>query len=117
MQSIQDIVEPNGKTIKENNLEINHNIPVGALVEVKFSDWFGEGAGEIVHARLWVVSHDRDCDGTPLYSISRWKHMKFASQVHQVRSGFSEESLTPIKLTKSALDGDDYFGELISERE
>jgi len=65
-----DIVEQNGKTIRENNSEIEHSIPVGALVEFKSSEWHGNGACEIVHARWWVVEQNRDCDGTPLYSLS-----------------------------------------------
>lgn len=48
-----------GKTIKEVNLEKNHNIPIGALVEIKSNG-----------VRMFVVKHTRDCDGTPLYSLS-----------------------------------------------
>jgi len=69
--SFGDIVEENGKTIRENNQEKVHNIPVGTLVEVEYSSWFGGGACERVQARLWVHSHGRDCDGTPLYVLSQ----------------------------------------------
>lgn len=31
-----DIVEANGKTIRDNNRDIPHNIPLGAVVEVDF---------------------------------------------------------------------------------
>lgn len=72
-----DIIEENGKTIRENNLEKTHDIPIGTLVEVKFDEWHGNGACEKTHARLWVVSHDRDCDGTPLYSLSPFKEPLF----------------------------------------
>lgn len=60
---VHDLVEENGKTIKENNLARAHNIPVGALVEV-------DDKGE--RRQLYVVYHARDCDGTPLYSLSEY---------------------------------------------
>ena len=97
---VSDIVEKNGKTIRENNLALRHNIPIGTLVEVKFDSWFGGGACWKVHARLWVVSHTRDCDGTPLYSIGRYK--KINVDRHH---GFSEESLTVVDVTPDVADG------------
>ena len=82
------IVEANGKTIRENNLETIHRIPIGSLVEVKFNSWFSDGACWKVHARLWVVHHSRDCDGTPLYTLSRWKEYGFAISVKDCHGGF-----------------------------
>jgi len=64
------IVEKNGKTIYENNMEVQHNIPVGTLVEVTHDNWYGDGCCEKIHGRYWVVSQSRDCDGTPLYYLS-----------------------------------------------
>lgn len=96
---MHDIVEKNGKTIKENNLKRKHSIPIGALVEAQWDEWFGDGACWKVHARLWVVSHNRDCDGTPLYSLSRWNNPEFALQVKQTHSGFAEESLSVVEIT------------------
>lgn len=61
---VGDIVEENGKTWKENNLAIEHKIPLGTLCEV---NWEG---GEYNGIRLFVVRHERDCDGTPLYGLS-----------------------------------------------
>ncbi len=127
-----DIVEENGKTIKENNMEIKHNIPIGSLVEVKYDRWHGKGACEKVHARLWVISHDRDCDGTPLYSLcenpiykndntnvfvlykgefSNGEDLVYNNDisvniVYNVRVGFSEESLTVINLTEELKKGE-----------
>lgn len=59
----KDIVEANGKTIKENNLAKGHAIPIGTLVEVNipYSDYH--------RMRLYVVANSRDCDGTPLYLL------------------------------------------------
>ena len=47
-----------GKTWKEKNMELRHNIPITALVELETG------------VRLFVVRHTRDCDGTPLYVVS-----------------------------------------------
>ena len=91
---LYDIVESNGKTIKENNLDKKHNIPIGSLVEfIGYENYEG--------VRMYIVSHDRDCDGTPLYSLSADK-----TDVKREREGFanwnwvhgcSEDSLKVIK--------------------
>ena len=62
--NVADIVEENGKTIKENNMQKQHSIAIGTLVEVNI-DYLEEHG-----IRLFVCSHDRDCDGTPLYTLS-----------------------------------------------
>ncbi len=57
---IHDMKDPGdslGRSFKEVNLEKNHNITMGSLVELDNG------------VRLYVVSLDRDCDGTPLYSL------------------------------------------------
>lgn len=60
---VPNIVEANGKTIKENNLAQGHAIPLGALVEVNLD--YSEEHG----IRMYVCEHSRDCDGTPLYTL------------------------------------------------
>lgn len=58
--NIADLVNPDtGKTYREENNARTHSFPLGSLVEVK-----DEGT------RLFVVLHNRDCDGTPLYCLS-----------------------------------------------
>jgi hypothetical protein len=57
-----DVVEKNGKTVRENNMAQTHNFPIGSLVEIKDTQ-----------ERLYVKKHTRDCDGTPLYSLSVYK--------------------------------------------
>jgi hypothetical protein len=104
---LYSLVEANGKTIKENNLERQHSVPMGALVEVKFDEWFGGGACWQVHARLWVVSQDRDCDGTPLYTLSRWRDAEFAMRVKDYHTGFAESSLQVVELTLRLAEGYD----------
>lgn len=49
--NISDTVESNGKTIRQNNLELKHAILVGALVETYKRE------------HLYVACHTRDCDG------------------------------------------------------
>lgn len=62
--NVSDIVEANGKTIRQNNLEEQHNLPLGTLVEID-ADYL-----DVHGIRLFVVNHSRDCDGTPLYDLS-----------------------------------------------
>jgi len=89
---IHDLVEENGKTIKENNMEKTHNIPLWSLIEVK-------DTGE----RLYVGLCDRDCDGTPLYwlcrhdDIGRDFHISANRRHHHCDGGYSEDSITLIK--------------------
>ena len=123
--NVADIIEDNGKTIQENNLEKTHDIPLGSLVEIKYSLWHGDGACEKIHTRLWVVRHDRDCDGTPLYSLSKHKKalfedgsLKFSGKdgwwvkkyvilnlANDIRSGFAQEDLKVIEVTPDLIDG------------
>lgn len=97
---VSDLTNPKtGKTYKEENLEKKHNIELGTLVEVDFDDPDKKGL------RLFVVRHDRDCDGTPLYSLSfnkNWKEIedsiipKIAFRM-ELDSGYSESCLKIIK--------------------
>lgn len=64
IQNIADLVDANGKTIRENNNAVEHAIPLGALVEINAPDQADNGL------RLFVHSHIRDCDGTPLYILT-----------------------------------------------
>lgn len=127
--NFKDIVEDNGKTIEQNNLEQKkHDIPIGTLVEVKYDEWFGNGACQKVHARLFVVGHNRDCDGTPLYSLSPNKNDNFEGAeiitdfdgkkwiikeeiakriLNKYVNGISREKLTPIEVTEKIKQGYD----------
>ena len=67
---VGDIVEENGKTVKENNLAVNHNVPIGSLVEITYESKYDEPHERVKGLRLFVVKHSRDCDGSPLYSLS-----------------------------------------------
>lgn len=86
-----------GKTYKEENLEKTHNIPIGALVEVDFDDSFLEDP--VSGLRLWVVAHERDCDGTPLYALSHVKNWTEWGPMArlQLSTGYAERTLKIIK--------------------
>jgi hypothetical protein len=76
MQNVADITNPeSGKTYREENNSLKHKIPVGTLVKV--DDTF--------YAK--VFSHNRDCDGTPLYTVVR---------MHD--GGYAEEQLKVVDL-------------------
>ena len=125
---VGDIVEENGKTWRENREAIPHNIPIDTLVEVKYDSWYGNGACSKVRARLFVVEHARDCDGSPLYTLAAVpqkdevlslidlrlqlpdfiRHQLDVALRHIV-TGFSESSLTPVQVTPALLDGHGAF--------
>lgn len=125
--NVADIVESNGRTVRENNTSKKHDIPIGTLVEVKYNTWFNDGACEKVHARLWVVGHSRDCDGTPLYNLSRYKDPMYVdgslrirgeedwylkkeavlNVANDVQSGYGRESLKVITVTEDLKAGRD----------
>lgn len=71
MNAIQlsDMLEANGKSIRENNLALIHDIPIGTIVEITHKDEY-DADQDTYGLRLFVVHHSRDCDGTPLYSLS-----------------------------------------------
>lgn len=88
---VQDIVQENGKTVKENNLAVEHTIPIDALVEIVDSKEYGG-------VRLFVVHHSRDCDGTPLYELSfekdaykRYEELKRETEDFTSTSAFERE--------------------------
>lgn len=70
--NVADITEANGRTTRENNEAVLHEIPIGSLVELG-DPRYPESPDEedpTDGLRLFVVAHARDCDGTPLYSLS-----------------------------------------------
>lgn len=122
ISSFSNIVEENGKTIRQNNLELKHNIPINSIVEVEYGE---ERDETFIHgtARFYVVGHNRDCDGTPLYSLAMEKLEDIENSgiigivvdwgddeqklidsdiskniFHHVKTGFLEESLKVIKI-------------------
>jgi len=104
---IHDLVAANGGTIRQNNLARQHQYSIGTLVEIKWDTWFGDGACRKIHARLWVVAHTRDCDGSPLYTLSAWRDPMIAIGSIDCYYSLCEESMTPIEITADVRDGAD----------
>ena len=75
--NIADLDSGNGKTYREVNNATEHGIKVGQLVELDCG------------ARLYVLEHSRDCDGTPLYVIG-------LQESNIIEGGYSEESLKAV---------------------
>lgn len=87
--TILDIQGNVGKTFRELNNEMKHNIPIGILVEI--IPWDGDcfyGG-----MRMFVNSHDRDCDGTPLYTLGSKNNQDGCERGF---GGFLEDSLKRI---------------------
>lgn len=94
--NIADLKNPEtGKTYREENNAKIHNIPLGTLVEVDCDDSYLESPKKGL--RLFVVQHDRDCDGTPLYSLSfdkNWEPDMFGDRSRwAIDTGYSEDCL------------------------
>lgn len=89
VSDLQDPNDPQGRSYKEVNAERVHNIPIGTLVELE------DGV------RLWVVSHNRDCDQTPLYSLcidrNNTVQVKPGFGNYGWDMGYAEESLKVVK--------------------
>lgn len=124
-----DIVEENGKTIRENNLAKQHALKLGDVVEVdiKLSDRHGHPTKVDLRGRchLYVVAHMRDCDGTPLYMVSDLpvvyplhtenlfskERLLYRMLAVVVEHGYSEESLKATGLHNDlCLNLRDYVG-------
>ncbi len=52
IKTIADIVEENGKTVRQNNMERTHNIQLGALVEISYDDSYEEECDRVTGLRL-----------------------------------------------------------------
>ena len=90
--NVADLVNPKtGKTWRQENSELQHNIPIGSLVEV------------VTGERLTVVKHTRDCDQTPLYTLGLKDNFKDYENLEEYKQcsslfyGYSEESLKVVE--------------------
>jgi hypothetical protein len=106
--SISQMIEENGRTVRENNMERIHNIPVGTLVEVKFDNWHGDGACAKIHARMFVASCGRDCDGTPLYWLTHRKPPFY--KFRDLMSGDADAHPQPITVNEFTFMENMYYG-------
>ena len=113
IQHIHDLVCPDdtqGRTYAEINLEKTHRIEIGTLVELESG------------VRLFVVSHKRDCDETPLYYLSHDKDDVEQQTISFCNKswigGYPEHSLTVIQRPNPRCDTNaEYFAWLWRRRE
>jgi len=101
-----DLVEENGRTIRENNFAREHKFPLGTLVEVQWNEWLGEGACWTIHARLWIVNQYRDYDGSPLYRLGEYKTKHRGEWHGKTFNPFSEGQLRTVELTEDVRTGE-----------
>ena len=97
---VPDIVEANGKTVRQNNLEIAHTIPLKTFVEIDCD------CSESHGCRGYVVDYERDCDGSPLYGISF--DPTDADHIANMRRGVDEkldQAEAWLKLARSRVNG------------
>jgi hypothetical protein len=73
---VSGVKEMNGKTIRQNNLERRHTLPLDTLVELDLVVSYANGTTTEGRVQMYVFSHDRDCDGTPLYGLATWPWSK-----------------------------------------
>ena len=64
----KDIVEKNGRTVYENNMNKKHKFPIGSKVYLELETLTTAGP-KFEKGIYTVFSHDRDCDGTPIYAL------------------------------------------------
>jgi len=90
IHDLKDSKDSLGRSFKEVNMKKTHNITMGSLVECHNG------------VRLFVVSLDRDCDGTPLYSLCADKNdtVRYSEGFGNTGwdRGYSEGSLKVINL-------------------
>ena len=94
MINVADLVEANGKTVRENNAARDHTVQLGALVEITTDCPIGEFGSIFKGVRMFVVAHARDCDGTPLYSLSVDRNIiKDVANEQEAYDGIDDPSL------------------------
>ncbi len=86
---------------RDENLEKQHTIPIGTLVEVD-CDYSDEHM-----TRQYVVGHSRDCDGTPLYDLSVYK-----SIIETIENGGVQSILIPEDLAIQTLARGTFLGKI-----
>jgi hypothetical protein len=92
IQMVSDLVEENGRTIRENNLDRQHELPIGALVQVD-NECTGSGSQWTRVVQGYIAVLGRDCDGTPLYYLTIREHDLLDAQIeHDCRHELYEKS-------------------------
>ncbi len=70
--NFSNIVEANGKTIRQNNLERKHKYPIGTIVKFEVNESHEDNIFVKGTVQAYVCRQTRDCDGSPLYTMSLW---------------------------------------------
>lgn len=81
---IHDLPHPAGGTYKERNLAQPHAFAVGELVEINGG------------CRLYVAEQTRDCDGSPLYTLTHEEQGEDPLQPRYFVRGFSQTRLREV---------------------
>ena len=120
------LVEANGKTIRENNLEKRHRLREGQQVRVYTCDSEDDPPGTLDHVHTdrcqshvaFILWCGRDCDGEPLYWLggqAAWHEMEvlghartFDSMLWRIlnntQGGYGESSLAPSDIVSDLRD-------------
>ena len=95
-----------GKTWREKNLELKHNIPIRTLVEILEME---PEAPHMNGIRLLVCAHSRDCDGEPLYNLT-WnmemyeRYQNYPPAIVTCIGGYPEDCLKVIRKPMSTAE-------------
>lgn len=125
--NIADLQDPNdshGRTYRQINNQRAHSFPLGTLVETDI-ELSSNSTPALVdlkgRCRLYVVAHSRDCDGTPLYSLSdipvlyptgdkfSREALVYKALATLVQHGYSEESLVVVAQERIYATMAEYF--------
>lgn len=107
VHDLTDPADPEGRSFKEVNLTKTHKWPIGTLVECTYAN------GDNYGVRMFVAELTRDCDGTPLYTLTpslqdiaklRFDYyQKFSNRIYlNLDTGHSENSLRLVSLPDAA---------------
>jgi hypothetical protein len=83
MINIADLDSGDGRSYHEVNNAKKHSLELGQLVELDTG------------ARLFIAGHARDCDGTPLYSLTPEDDYESENKMKWIH-GYGEESIKAV---------------------
>lgn len=83
---LQDPEDSDGRTYREVNNAKTHSFNVGQMVEIHNG------------CRMFIAKHGRDCDGTPLYSLTTYEDTESA-RLNPISwsHGHDEEGMTEVR--------------------
>jgi len=98
-----ELKDRNNQTIKEENNNMKHNIPIDTLVEIDLDKTDLKYISEkIAGLRLFVIGHTRDCDGTPLYQLYPRPLSEYNKCLNDMKLIFELNNLTHLNMDKMA---------------